>query len=423
VRASFKSDKASVYRFAAYLDFSSAVDKWINYSNFGSTSTQSKHAIAQGGRDPQVLYMHFFKSNDSVTRMRYRLDELSSVLLPATGDPGIRVFKEEYDEDISNFLDTSLKQKPPRVWVEREAVKRQILNNPRLSTEEKLEWQHFFEELAPHEDDLDVPEDKCIKWMLPDLVERKKVYVQTQSAPQSDTEPPAILQSALRAVEPIHNDEIIIHPHFSRAEANALARAREQDYQDLLIAENEASTARTRFSQQQVQDGDDDESSITSNSGSQFDHNSSPRDEQVTRQSTIRSIKSTVATEMAFKTSLLKLNDNVMLLPTPEGQEADRNAGYHLVFNIGNILAFNMKELKVHVHWYHATRMNGPWIKWIGRDKKPYQEWIHASSLLTDHNKRIIRVNMEKVKGKGSRGKTRLDIYSQKLISRLKPSS
>jgi len=154
-----------------------------------------------------------------------------------------------------------------------------------------------------------------------------------------------------------------------------------------------------------------------------LDHNSSPRDEEATQQSTIRSIKSTVASEMAFKSSLLKLNDNVILLPTPEGQEADRNAGYHLVFNIGNILAFNMKELKVHVHWYHGTRMNGPWIKWIGRDKKPYKEWIHASSLLADQNKRIIRVNMEKVKGKGSRGKTKLDTYSQKLISRLKPES
>ena len=74
VRASFKKDKAEVFRYGAYLDFASEVQNWITYCNFGSTSSTSAHAIAQGCRDPQVLHMHFFKDNDQVTRMKYRLN-------------------------------------------------------------------------------------------------------------------------------------------------------------------------------------------------------------------------------------------------------------------------------------------------------------------------------------------------------------
>jgi hypothetical protein len=65
--------------------------------------------------------------------------------------------------------------------------------------------------------------------------------------------------------------------------------------------------------------------------------------------------------------------------------------------------------------------MDGEWWKWVGRDNKPYKDWVHASSLITDSNDRIIRLVMEKVTRKGAPGKTRLSTESLTMMARLKP--
>jgi hypothetical protein len=255
--------------------------------------------------------MHFFKDNDQVTRMKYRLNELCPVLLPDGVGSGIRVFKQQYEADVKNFLTTTLKQKTPRIWPEMEAVKSTILSNPRLSTAEKLEWTNFFDNDVPR-GDVPMAADKCIKWLLPDIVKRKKEYLESYTPPVPVQ--PVLMQSHFRTLEPVHHDEVIIHPGFTRAAARARAREREQNYADMLVAEKEAMEA----------------------------HN------------------------IDF--------EDVVLLPTIEGREADRKAGYDLLFNIGNVLAFNMQERKVHVHWYYAKKMEGHWRKWIGRDDLPNKD-------------------------------------------------
>jgi len=362
--------------------------------------------------------MHFFKDNDQVTRMKYRLNELCPVLLPDGVGPGIRVFKQQYEADVKKFLTTALKQKTPRIWPEMEAVKSTILSNPRLSTAEKQEWTNFFDNDVPS-GDVPMVADKCIKWLLPDIVKRKKEYIESYTPPVPVQ--PVLMQSHFRTLEPVHHDEVIIHPGFTRAAARARAREREQHYADMLQAEKEAMEAHsTDFEETQQTSSfrnDADTAPISDDGETQEETQEGPVDTISTQ---LAIVDGSSCNEMTWEGSVLHLNDNVVLLPTIEGREADRKAGYDLLFNIGNVLAFNMQERKVHVHWYYATKMEGHWRKWIGRDDLPYKDWVHASSLVTDRKNQIIRVKMLRVTARGCRGKTKLDKVSLKLMTSLK---
>jgi hypothetical protein len=414
---SFKSDKATVIRFSGILDFATSVSKWLNYSNFGSTSSHSRHAIAQGGRDPQVLHMHFFKDTSGVTRMQYKYNETSSILLPPSS-VGIKVFKDQFKADIESFLTVVLKPKAPNYWPEMDKVKNGILSNDELTAEHKGEWEIYFSDHVPKSSEV-LTEGNCLKYMLPALVSRKKDY-SLQQAPVSTApilqQPPVTIRNA----EHIHNDEVIIHDKFTRAQSKASAKQREKDHQDRLLAEKEAAVAHSIQNsqhskrQRRVPPAEDSDGGASSSSTqTQVVKSTNP----IQRGST----KPSRTVEMAFHKSVLRISENITLLPTPDGQKTDEKNGYTLKFNIGNIIEFREEEEMVHVHWYYATKMDGEWWKWVGRDNKPYKDWVHASSLITDSNDRIIRLVMEKVTRKGAPGKTRLSTESLTMMARLKP--
>jgi hypothetical protein len=71
--------------------------------------------------------MHFFKDDEGVTRMQYKYNETSDVLLPPVPSKGVRVFKADVTDLIDRILTDKLPFKTPLQWPELDTVKKNII--------------------------------------------------------------------------------------------------------------------------------------------------------------------------------------------------------------------------------------------------------------------------------------------------------
>jgi hypothetical protein len=401
IKNAFKTDTANVKRFSGLVDFSQHVKGWLAYSGFGSTSSTSQHAIAQGYRDPSILHMHFFKDDEGVTRM-HKYNEILDVLLPPVPSKGVRVFKADVTDSIDEIITDKLPFKIPLQWPELDTVKKNILENPRLSTEQKIEWEHYFSLVPSNIEDL--TEENTLSFTLRSLFEKKSKRTSGDSTQRTIV--PIVTERTFAYETLIHED----HP----ASAAAIERREREEYNkaqvDALREAAEAEKLSQRSNRKRKRIGAVIESQTTQQQSSDSDEDTSQHEEDPQNDSTV----------MDFEGSVLSIGENLLLFPDKEGVKKDISQSYKLGINIGNVLNFNHKTKEIFVHWYYAKKLDGLWMKWIDKARKPYQEWVHSSAFINDKFGRIVRVTMEKAKGPWSRGKTKLSKDSLAVVMSIK---
>lgn len=233
IKAPYKTDNVSVFRKYGLLAFASKVKGWLGFSNYGTPSKSSAHAIAQGGRDPEAhFFTYYCDQTYGIPRMRYKFSETDTIVLPS--GEGIVVITPEYLEDARELLNSSIDIKPLEDWTNRGSVQANILRNSDLSPIQLQQWETWFDCCPVSADDIDATDDNSIvRWNVNDLLVKRKTYVEEQRAVYNPWKGQNLSQRPFP-------HEIIVHPGHTRQTMNLERKQREDIFQRRQAVEAEA---------------------------------------------------------------------------------------------------------------------------------------------------------------------------------------
>jgi len=332
------------------LDMSAFMNKWLGFKNYAPTKYGSTFAIKMGQRDWEAHCFKFFLDSEGNACLRYRANELTDIWLPTKDKPPIMALSPEAPTSIQEILDINPKIKEPKEWTEREVIKKNIMRDKDMTSEQRQEWLNFFEAIPKVSSDFNT--EDCFTWTLPLMYAKKQKWLHEIQLIQDDVE----------ATSNVIPHEILVHPGHTQAELNKEKRQMIAEKLAKDAAETEKAEAR-RISERT--------STKPKQSEKEHDHE----------------------TTSVCGNSVLSIGDFVVFSPDDDSRNIDRSSGYNLGLNIGRITSLN--ENLVEVWWYYSKTWDGDWIPWkCPKKKTPYKEWVTNVSLLENDNGCVIRPEM-----------------------------
>ncbi len=233
IKAPYKKDRVTVFRKYGLLAFSDKVKGWLGFSNYGTPTKNSAHAILQGGRDPEAHYFTYYRDPAlGCSRMRYKFAETDTFALPV--NEGIMVITADHIHDAMDLLNGDIDMKAMDEWTNRGAVQTNILGSKDLTPIQLEEWEEWFASCPVSTDDIDAEDDKCIvRWDVKELLSKRKEYVEEQRAIFT----PWTAQNSTAQPFP---HEIIVHPGHTKKTLNAERKQRQETFQRKKAVEKEA---------------------------------------------------------------------------------------------------------------------------------------------------------------------------------------
>jgi len=349
------------------LDISTLMYKWLGFKNYAPTKYGSAFAMTMGQRDWEAHCYKFFLDSEGNACLRYRANELTDIWLPTKDKPPIMALSPEAPTSIQEILDMNPTIKEPKEWTESEAIKKNILRDKDMSSEQRQEWLDFFDTIPTVSSDFNTQD--CFTWTLPQIYAKKQKWFHEIQVIQDDME----------TTSTFIPHEILVHPGHTQAELNKEKRQMIAEKLAKDAAETEKAEARKMS-----------ERAMKARSG--------------------------VETTSVCGNSVLSIGDFVVFSPDDDSRNTDRSSGYNLGLNIGRITSLN--ENLVEVWWYYSKTWDGDWIPWkCPKKKTPYKEWVSNISLLENDNGCVIRPEMIPCRRK--RGAMKFSKDSLKLLQDL----
>jgi hypothetical protein len=386
VRAAYVQ-KFDLKRKYGLLDASSVMDKWLGFKNYAPTKRGSKFATVMGHRDWEVLCYKFFLDNKGIPCLRYRANELSDVWLPTKDKPPIHALSPEAPSTIQELLQIEFDIKEPREWPEWETVKRNIIRDNDMTSEQHAEWISFFDSVPKSKYDFET--ENCFTWTLPQLYANKQKWqVELHQLPDDSTD-----------INDVIPHEILVHPGHTQTELNKEKKEMMAKKKAIDAADAEKAEAKKLRLQRTTSLHDKGSVEVPKSDNNEDRHDYSPE-------------------TMVCGDSVVRVDDYIVISPDADSRAKDKIAGYNLGLNIGRVTSLNLTKNELQIWWYFAKTWDGEWIPWKCPKKKvPYKEWVSTDSLLEDENNIVIRPEMVPCRRK--REKVKLTRESLKLLEQL----
>lgn len=234
IKTPYKSDNVTVFRKYGLLAFADKVKGWLGFSNYGTPSKSSAHAVAQGGRDPEAhFFTYYCDQTYGISRMRYKFCETDTIAIPS--GEGIVVIVPEHLENARDLLNGDIDIKPLEEWTNRSSVHSNILRNSDMTPIQLEQWESWFDSCPVTADDVDASDDNSmVRWStVKDALVKRKKYVEDQRAVYN----PWKGQNCSDQPFP---HEIIVHPGHTRQMMNVEKKQREDTFQRRRAVEAEA---------------------------------------------------------------------------------------------------------------------------------------------------------------------------------------
>ena len=385
IAKAYKQDKFLIKRLEGLHDIRVSWDRWLGYRNYGTTKKSSSIAKAQGGRQEDVMCMHFFKNAAGIVLMQYKYMESDKYWLPYNVE-GIPVFAKT----APTSLQAKLQHPPvkgPVPWPERPQVEKYLLEAAKISDDERAEWKTFFDSIPTSTED--IPEAKRFTWRLCELATEFKT---ARRAPQQVSLAPGL------EPRPDHMFEKVIwdgftpqqwaHDNAERARRHEAELHADNERQRSQLLQQHLSQAASCSSQQYdeldaaVDEPVDDSTSSYSQTTSSSRHKRTTPNQRGSKGVNYASSSNSVPVGDA---GVVDLGDFVLFSPDEDSRRVDESNDYHLGINVGKVIKTYPKTGKVTLWWFWGTAwtVSAKWIEWRDKKtKKAYTDDVDVGSLL-----------------------------------------